>query len=536
MRQVEEKKKAKNKENKMVELKKENKSNKTTKKEDSKMKKFFKKVGTVLRKKWLINGYKTLLLVAIIIVFYAGVNLLLEKVVLPEIDCTSQKIYSISEETRDKIGNMDKQVTITLINYSEDTSLVGLVEKYISLNNNIKLEKVDDLSAKSELMTKYSLEATDSLIVISSGENEKTIDSSDLYTYDYSTYKQIDTTEEAITNAILDVTTNEKSKIYFSKTHLFYDIQYYNSIMEAMKKEANEVETVDILANGKVPDDCNCLVLTTLKEDFSEQERDSILEYIKNGGNLLLLCGPNITNINLNNFQKILDEYGINIANGVILEGKDSNMMAGYPDFIIEETQSSSLTEKLNMGTSICLVDAGKIEFKDEDTLEKLDVEYETVATTSEDAFLRTDVNQQSVSKIPSDSENEESTVAAVVTKGVESNNQTSSEEVDEEEENGPRSKLVIFSNELFAMDMPVQLNGYTMYTLNLYNNKDLILNSVAYLTERENTITIRKNVDDVTYTVTEAQNNIILAIIFITPVLIIVAGIVVWQVRRRKK
>ena len=102
--------------------------------------------------------------------------------------------------------------------------------------------------------------------------------------------------------------------------------------------------------------------------------------------------------------------------------------------------------------------------------------------------------------------------------------------------EEGKTSKLIIYANELFAMDMQVQINGYTMSTIDLYNNKDLILNSVAYLNERENTMTIRKNYDTVKYTVTEQQNIIIMTIIFVLPVIIIVAGIIVWQARRRKK
>ena len=79
------------------------------------------------------------------------------------------------------------------------------MERYVELNNHIKIEKVDNLSARTDLMQKYSLDATDSLIIVSSGDNEKTVTEDQLYTYDYSTYEQIDTTEEAMTNAILDV-------------------------------------------------------------------------------------------------------------------------------------------------------------------------------------------------------------------------------------------------------------------------------------------------------------------------------------------
>jgi len=522
MKILENKKDLKNKKESKKELKEKKKTEtkKDTNKKEGKIKKFFQKVGTILRKKWLVNGSKTILLIAIIIAIYIGVNILLENVVLPEIDCTQNKIYSLSDETKDKIGNIDKEIRITLINYSNSTSIISFMERYIELNKNIKLEKIDNLSARTDLMTKYSLEATDSLIIVSCGDNEKTITQYDLYTYDYTTYEQVDKTEEAITNAIFNVTTEEKPKIYIMSNHVMYDTKYLSTIMQSMKDEANEVETIDILAKGEIPADCDCLVLTTLKEDITGQERDKILEYIKNGGEILLMCGPNITNINLTNFQKILDEYGLEISKGVLFEGNSSNMISGYPDFIIETTQSTTLTEKLKMSMNLCFIDAGEITFK-EDKLEELGVEYETLAQTTEKAYLRTDVTQTTAARTSKDGEQKASKIAAIATKTI---------------EEGKTSKLVVFSNELFAMDMPVQISGYTMYTVSLYNNEDMILNSIAFLNEREDTITIRKDNEDVKYTVSEQQNTIIMAIIFILPALIIIAGIVVWQVRRRKK
>ena len=77
----------------------------------------------------------------------------------------------------------------------------------------------------------------------------------------------------------------------------------------------------------------------------------------------------------------------------------------------------------------------------------------------------------------------------------------------------------------------------YYRYAIEFCNNEDILLNSVSYLTEREDNITIRKAGETVTtYDVTENQTKIILSIIFGIPVVIIIVGIVVWQVRRRKK
>ena len=517
------KKDIKEKKNANENVKKDENSKAVIKKEGDKkpgkVKRFFKKIGEILRKKWLVDGTKTLILVAIIVLLYIGVNILLEKVVLPEIDCTQDKMYSLSDESKDKLGNLDKEVTITLINYGSNTSFINFVERYTTINDNIKLERIDDLSSRTDLMNEYSLQTTDSLVLITCGDREKEVTENDMYTFDYSTYQSIDTTEEAITNAILDVTTEEKPKVYFMSNHLAYDVNYFSSIMKTMEDEANEVETIDLFANGGIPEDCDCLVISTLKEDITEQERDNLINYINNGGKLLLMCGPNITGANLINFQAVLDLYGVSISNGVVFEGESSNMIAGYPDFIIETTQSTSLTQNLNMSMNICLLDAGEITFN-EDKLEDLGVEYEVLAKTSEKSFVRTDVTQNTASRTDKDGEEKSSTVAAIATKKI---------------DDSKTSKLVIFSNELFAMDMPVQISGYQMYTVSLYNNSDMILNSVSFLNEREDTITIRKTSEQVNYTVSELQNNIIMAIIFTIPVLIIILGIVVW-LRRRKK
>ena len=68
-----------------------------------------------------------------------------------------------------------------------------------------------------------------------------------------------------------------------------------------------------------------------------------------------------------------------------------------------------------------------------------------------------------------------------------------------------------------------------------MYNNEDVVLNSVAHLVERDDTIVIRKTDEVQTYSVTEQEDVIIKTIIFLVPVIIIVIGIGVWIYRRRK-
>ena len=472
------------------------------------------------------NIFVVLILAAIIIAAYILINWGVEQLDIQDVDFTADKLYSITQPTKDKLTNLDKEVKITLINMSIYTSVIDLANQYANLNENIKVEQVDDLSIRPDLESEYGLTSTDSVLLFESNGKEKIVETYDLVTYDSSTYATIDKTEEAITNAILDVTIENRPKIYFLAGHSKYTETGLATLQTAISEEANDVENLDLLANTKMPEDCDVLVITTLAEDLTDLERDEILKYIKNGGEILLLQDPGVTvseNYNLPNFQKILDEYGITIENGIIIEGDAERMIQGAPNFIINGvTTDSSITKNAGMNISACFINACRIEFETPEKMEELGADVEYLTAASSDAFYRTDLSVTSASKTDSDEDMTSSTTGAIITK-----------KIDDEKE----SKLVVFSNAVFATDTRIQVaTGYYIYAIELYNNKDILLNSISYLTEREDNITIRKNVEITTYTVTEQEHRVILTIIFAVPIAVIILGIVVWQVRRRKK
>lgn len=472
------------------------------------------------------NIFVVLILAAIIIAAYILINWGVEQLDIQDVDFTADKLYSITQPTKDKLTNLDKEVKITLINMSIYTSVIDLANQYANLNENIKVEQVDDLSIRPDLESEYGLTSTDSVLLFESNGKEKIVETYDLVTYDSSTYATIDKTEEAITNAILDVTVENRPKIYFLAGHSKYTETGLATLQTAISEEANDVENLDLLANTKMPEDCDVLVITTLAEDLTDLERDEILKYIKNGGEILLLQDPGVTvseNYNLPNFQKILDEYGITIENGIIIEGDAERMIQGAPNFIINGvTTDSSITKNAGMNISACFINAGRIEFETPEKMEELGADVEYLTAASSEAFYRTDLSVTSASKTDSDEDMTSSTTGAIITK-----------KIDDEK----KSKLVVFSNAVFATDTRIQVaTGYYIYAIELYNNKDILLNSISYLTEREDNITIRKNVEITTYTVTEQEHRVILTIIFAVPIAVIILGIVVWQVRRRKK
>lgn len=481
-----------------------------------------KKSSNEVLKKILSKTAYTVIMLVIIVAAYIGINMLVEEINPTDIDLTADKVYSLSNESKQIAKSIKKEVNIILVNMETAQSVIDFSNRYSKENDLIKVVEITDVNEHPGLAAEYNLTDTSYQIIIQCGDKEKILTTYDLYTYDYTTYEQIDLTEEAMTNALIDVTTEVKPKIYFLAGHNDNLEHYMSSFKQSLATEANEVENLDLLTKGEVPKDCSVLAITTLNDDIKEIEKDAIIKYIKNGGEIILFTDANVTKIKMPNFQKVLDQYGISISEGIMVEQDTSRMLTGSPSAIlITVSAGTSVTEKINMDTNACFINTGKINFKSNEELEKLGVAVETLATTSSKAFYRADLAIESTDKQKDDVEGS-ATVGALLTKTIDENT---------------TSRLIVYSNNMFITNVQISLNTqYYSYAYQLYNNEDLALNSISYLTGREDTIRIRKDTEITTYTVTEEQQVTILTIIFSVPVLVVIVGIIVWAVRRRKK
>ena len=156
------------------------------------MKKFIEKIKNGMKKlfelitnKWLLKGTTTVALVAIVIACYIGLNWLVEKLAIEDLDFTTKKLYSLSDETKKRLNELDENITIQLINMSEDTYVVEYANKYKNASDKVTVEEIDKLESRVDIQTKYNINSTESLIVVKSGDIEKVLTSSDLVTYDY---------------------------------------------------------------------------------------------------------------------------------------------------------------------------------------------------------------------------------------------------------------------------------------------------------------------------------------------------------------
>lgn len=484
-----------------------------------------------MKEKCIKQKILTLVLVTVVIAAYFEINILVDKLNFSNIDMTDSKLYSLTNESKEKIKKINEKLEIELINFEQYAYLsnvlnsANIIKEYSKLNSNIIVTE------------RNSSEESVPLIIFKYKDKTNTISIDNLYDYEFSTEtyldESIDITEEVITNAIIDITSENKNNIYLYINHSSYKEyadKYFATLIKSIESKINNFEYLNLAEVDNVPENCDCLIIPNLSEDISDKEKDILINYINNGGNILVLQESlAVVNADLPNFQSIMDLYGIKLSNGIIMENNKNNMVNNIPEFIIAKiNNNSTIGNKLNENSKLLLVDAGKIDFKDEDTLNTLNVSYEIIAQTSEEAFYRKDLTVTDFTKIDSDENASNAILAALVTKNIN----------DEK-----TSKLIIFSNSIFATDstaIPIKdiVTGQSkkIKAINYCNNKELLENAILYLSNNNESMIIRKKYFDNIPTMKILENGSVVEILYGVPMFIILIGYIVWRIRKNKK
>ena len=495
------------------------------------------KVGTrivnTIKKRWLISGTNTILLIGILVAITILINSIVQSLELTPIDCTSNKQYTLTEESKERIKDIEDNINIYVVGFTDQDAEYNLLKQYNKVKNNINVEIINT-DERIDIAEKYQLTDEYNVIVVENGERSNIITSDELYTTD-ADWNTVDVTEEKITSAILKVTSKEIPKIYFLAGYSNYSLEYDGGmygLSQYLENEVLEYEELNMLTVGSIPEDCKTLVITTPTKDFDELTTTEILKYIQNGGNILWLNDAYGTKIDLPNVNKILAEYAVNpFETGYVYETDTNRIVLNIGSCIVEDLTGYTDIDK-NLKSTI-LLNSTKININ-EDKLDEKNVEKEDIITSSEDSYYRKDVSNESIST--DGDEQGGFLLASLITKTIENEEQKEEDtETENEDENKIQSKLMIIGNNLFVSDSQLASNIYPM--IYLENNKDLALNSLAHLTEQESGITIRKAYTATSsFTATDGDKKIIMEVIFAIPIIIIIIGIIVWQKRRRKK
>lgn len=300
-----------------------------------------------------IGGYSTVISLVMIFIIVA-INLLVAQVpsIYTKLDTSDLKLYSISDESAEIIKAVDTDITMYFISESgqEDSIISELLGRYTSLNSKIKIQKVDPLLNPTFISNYTTNELSPSSIIVESSKRSYVIDYYDIYVTSYS-YNQttggIDTAsafagESKITSAIDYVTSDTIPLMYVVGGH------GEAAISDTMKSYIidDNIDTADLnlLTIGTVPDDANCVIIYNPQYDLGDTETEVLLNYLKNGGNVIIIAG--YTGTEMPNLYSIGEYYGIDIYNGLVVEGSTNNYL-NYPYWIVPKMGSHEIVNLL---------------------------------------------------------------------------------------------------------------------------------------------------------------------------------------------
>ena len=486
----------------------------------------------LLKNKWLRNTSSTIAIVAVILAIFVTLNLCINNLNLKPVDFTAKKIYTLSDDSKKEISKIEQNVTMYFFGYEEDSTPVILGRQYEKLNDKIKVQLVST-TERPDLATQYNISSTDQVVGIVSNQRYKAISSSEMHTYDQTSGEQIDVTEQKLTNGIIDVTISSKPQVYFLSGNGEYGIDsssYMYMFSQYVKNDINDVNTLDLLTSD-MPETCDVLVIANPTSDFTDAESEKLQNYINNGGKIIWMQDPyiNIQNYNSDNFKninKILGEFGISFSYGIVCEESSNNMLQGYPDAIIPNMTYNEIVKNIYTDGKVIMPDSGKINTVDSEKLSELKVTASPFITSSSNSFYKEDFSSSNTSITKQDKDDD-------------SGNFVIGEILEKQINDNKKSTLVAYSNSFFVTNYQMIIGNTQTYPILLRNNKDLALNTIAFLSNREDSISIRKatGTDYVTFeTASKMQDSIVRVIIFSIPVVLIAVGIAVSIIRKHRK
>lgn len=446
---------------------------------------------------------------------------------LTQLDATSKKLYSLTDETREMLKGLNEDITIYVLSAeaSMDETVAKTLERYADGSSHITVEYKDP-SKYPNFYTQYTDDTSitrNSLIIVSSKRN-KVVNYNNMYEGSYDSSYNWSTTgydgEGQITSAIQYVTSEDMPVIYELEGH--NEVAVSGGFSEVIEKANITVEKINLLQYDEIPEDAAAIIINGPSSDFSEDDAEKVIGYLKNGGKAFITT--TYTDKDMTNFYSILSEYGVTVAEGIVMEG-DSEHYYQQPYYLLPDIQYSSLTSAASGDYVFAPSAQGMIYPKESETASDTeegtesadsDITYTELLTTSDSAYAKKDVaTMETLDKEDGDM-NGPFALGLDIKKTVDEDKTT---------------ELVVYScTGIFADNADQMVSG---------NNSNLFTGAISGLVDdaEESTVVIPvKAYDSSTLTVSAAVMLAGAALgIIVIPILLLAVGIVIWA-RRRKR
>ena len=240
-----------------------------------------------------------------------------------QLDMSGRNLFDISQETKNIVDGLDKEVDIYLIasDAQKNNIIDRMLQKYDSLSGNINYSVQDPVSNPSFAKKYTDEDVTMNSVIVVSGDKSKYISYNDIFktNIDYETYTQSTEFdgENSVTSAISYVSSDDMPKLYTLTGH--GETELDSNFTDMITDRNTETEALSLLTKSEIPQDADAILINEPQSDLSEQEVTLLKAYADKGGDIIVVSG--YTGEDMTNLNKLAEYYGLALEKDMIMEG-----------------------------------------------------------------------------------------------------------------------------------------------------------------------------------------------------------------------
>lgn len=436
-------------------------------------------------------------------------------------DFTATSKFSLSPQTHQVLDSLTEDVTIyTFIPEDDETGLdvavTDLVREYEFASARVTVRPVNP--AREPAITERLNMRPEMWLAVEVGARVERL------------VLQEAASEQRVTNAIVRASSPVRKRVLFLTGHGERSIASEEPLGASEVRRQLELENYDVGVmsfsdSDSIPRDCEVLVVLGPKAPLFPYEVDRIAEHLERGNALFMGVDPQFdadTLVALG-VDSLLAEYGIRLGDGMIYDDSQAArqrrvggfrpvantyagshpVTAGFGDIYSVYQHVRPVWTMNGKGSRTVLVATGSRSWEEMDPL-------------VEDQLPTADAGRDNAGPLP--------LVVAVADRAANARLVVPASTA--ERVRAPETRLIVAGDSDFV----------TNVFMNVPSNRDLFLNSIAWLAEEEDLVAVRpKNPDNRPLRVNAAQRNFMkIATVILFPVLVLVTGLVGWVRRRR--
>lgn len=455
--------------------------------------------------------------IAVVLAILVGINYLASRR-NTRWDLTAGGQFTLSDQTKKVLTELDKPVVIRVFDRAEGFQRFReRLNEYTYVSDKVSVEYID-VERDPVVANQYQVQQFGTVA----------------FEYDGRVHRVTSDAEQELTNGLIKVVQGREPKVYFIQGHgekgpAGTDRFGYAGVAEALTSDNFTHETLVLAQQQEIPADATVLIVAGPTSDFLAPEVEILRAYLARGGKVFMLLDPidKPGAPELTNLIALVKEWGIDPGANVVLDESGIGQMLGTgPEVpIAAKYPPHPITERFEVVTAYSL--ARSVTANPAGANNRF---AQNLVETGPNSWAESDVKGlmttgRAARELDKGDIAGPVSLGAAVSVGGEAPANPATPDPATPDAPKPESRMVVMGDSDFASNRWLGTAG----------NRDLFLNTVNWLAQQENLISIRaRDPEDRRITLSAGDDRLIFWLTIVAiPGLILLLGVQAWWRRR---